>query len=211
MYISQINSTTNFGCAKMLEKAPQLLEISLLKNKNPRICLNKKVDRNLLQKNSLLPILHYDDYFNDVHVSDMSDDEYFQPSKDKEAQAKDVVIKATMTNAFTGAAFAQFPGLDEIGLGAADAAMALRIIRGIYGFKFDDTIIKTILLTVRTNVTRKVVSKTVTWIPLWGNVVNAVTAGYTTKTFGYALVDECERIRKEIERNKKIDDILNGE
>ena len=41
--------------------------------------------------------------------------------------------------------------------------------------------------------------------------MNAVTAGYTTKTLGYALVDECERIRKEIERNKKIDDILNGE
>ena len=59
MYISQINPTTNFGCAQMLEKAPKLLEISLLKNKNPRICLNKKVGRNLLQKNSSLPILHY--------------------------------------------------------------------------------------------------------------------------------------------------------
>ena len=41
--------------------------------------------------------------------------------------------------------------------------------------------------------------------------MNAVTAGYATKTFGYSLVDECERIRKEIERNKKNDDILNGE
>ena len=210
MYVSQINSTTNFGCAKMLERTPKLLEISLLKNKTPKICLNKKVDRNLLQKTSTLPILHYDDYFNDVHVSDMSDDEYFQPSKDKEAQAKDVVIKATITNAFTGGAFAQFPGLDEIGLSAADAAMALRIVRGIYGFKFDDTVIKTVLLTVRTNVTRKAASKLITWTPLLGNIVNAVVAGYSTKTFGYALVDECERIRKELERNKKIDDILNG-
>ena len=59
MYISQITPTTNFGCAQMLEKAPKLLEISLLK-KISRICPNKKVDRNLLQKkNSSLPILHY--------------------------------------------------------------------------------------------------------------------------------------------------------
>ena len=92
MYISQINPTTNFGYTNMLEKAPKLLEISLLK-KISRICPNKKVDRNLLQKKQ------FTSYF------------------------------------------------------------AL-------------------------------------WVPLWGNVVNAVTAGYTTKTFGYALVDECERIRK---------------
>ena len=58
MYISQINPTTNFGYTNMLEKAPKLLEISLLK-KFSRICPNKKVDRNILQKNSSLPILHY--------------------------------------------------------------------------------------------------------------------------------------------------------
>lgn len=33
---------------------------------------------------------------------------------------------------------------------------------------------------------------------------------FLRKAFGYALVDECERIQRELDRGKKIDDILNG-
>lgn len=179
---------------------------------------NKLVDKMqskcLLQKTSVLSPLMYDDYFNDIHFHDIGDDEFFQPPDDKESEAKGVVIGMTMTNAFVGAATAQFPGADEIALGAVEVAMGLKIIKGVYGFAFDEALIKSILLAVKATVTGKVIakatSKAVTWIPVIGNIINAGVAGYTTKAFGYALVEECEKIRQELARGKKIDEILNG-
>lgn len=102
-----------------------------------------------------------------------------------------------MTNAFVGASTAQLPRADEIALGAVEVAMGLKIIKGVYGFDFDKALIKSILLAVKATVTGKVIAKTtskaVTWIPVIGNIINAGVAGYTTKAFGYALVEECRK------------------
>ena len=128
----------------------------------------------------------------------------------KEEEAKGVVVGMTMTNAFIGFFSAQLPGFDEIALSSTELAMGLKIVKGIYGFNFGDAVIKSIMLTVKAHFVGKAVSKTVSWIPGIGNAINAGIAGYTTKAFGYALVDECERIQRELDRGKKIDDILNG-
>ena len=206
MYVSQINNVT-FGNAKYLNlyktstkiKKPvenilshQMISDSL---NIGQINSNSKIVRCLLQKHSTLPDLKYDDY---------------SDSTSKEDEAKGVVIGMTMTNAFVGFFSAQFPGADEIALSSIEAAMGLKIVKGIYGFSFGDAIIKSIMLAVKAHIVGKIASKAISWIPGIGNIVNAGVAGYTTKAFGYALVDECERIQRELDRGKKIDDILNG-
>lgn len=199
MYISQID--TNSFCStnisllkpfaqknagtKIIKKAAQQKNI----NNNQIIPLS----RNTLQKNSTLKSLKY-------------------PAQEDEA--KGVVIGMTMTNAFVAGACAQFPIADEVALGSVEFLMGMKIIKGIYGFKFSEAMIKSIMMSIKATVVGKVAakaaSKCLTWIPGIGNAINAAVAGYTTKAFGYALIKECERIQAELDRGKKIDDILNG-
>lgn len=209
MYISQINNCS-FGNTKSMfvKKINNISENTLSNNmightfKNLKECKelksNIKLDRCFLQKRSSLSDLKYDDYY------------YDDDSMSKEEEAKGVVIGMTMTNAFIGFVSAQVPFGDEVVLSSVEAAMGLKIVKGIYGFKFGDAVIKSIMLAVKAHIVGKVLSKSVSWIPGIGNFINAGVAGYTTKAFGYALVDECERIQRELDRGKKIDDILNG-
>lgn len=209
MYISQINNNT-FGNTKgvFLRRINNISENVVSKNiinqigknlnESKTLKSNIKLERCLLQKESNLSDLKFDDYY------------YDDDSMSKEDEAKGVVIGMTMTNAFIGFVSAQVPFGDEVVLSSVEAAMGLKIVKGIYGFKFGDAVIKSIMLAVKAHIVGKVLSKSVSWIPGIGNLINAGVAGYTTKAFGYALVDECERIQSELDRGKKIDDILNG-
>lgn len=209
MYISQINNNT-FGNTKgmFLRRINNISENVVSKNiinqigknlnESKTLKSNIKLERCLLQKESNLSDLKFDDYY------------YDDDSMSKEDEAKGVVIGMTMTNAFIGFVSAQVPFGDEVVLSSVEAAMGLKIVKGIYGFKFGDAVIKSIMLAVKAHIVGKVLSKSVSWIPGIGNFINAGVAGYTTKAFGYALVDECERIQSELDRGKKIDDILNG-
>lgn len=211
MYVSQINNST-FGNAKsmIIKKVNNISEdivsksnisqISKNLNESKALKSNIKLERCFLQKKSNLSDLRYDD---DYYY-------YDNESMSKEDEAKGVVIGMTMTNAFIGFVSAQVPFGDEVVLSSVEAAMGLKIVKGIYGFKFGDAVIKSIMLAVKAHIVGKVLSKSVSWIPGIGNFINAGVAGYTTKAFGYALVDECERIQSELDRGKKIDDILNG-
>ena len=172
-------------------------------NKGKELNTDIKIKRCFLQKKSQLQDLKYDDYSYDGYYYDDNE-------MSKEEEAKGVVIGMTMTNAFIGFVSAQVPFGDEVALSAVETTMGIKIVKGIYGFKFGDAIIKSIMLAIKAQIVGKVLSKTVSWIPVFGNFINAGVAGYTTKAFGYALVDECERIQKELDRGKKIDDILNG-
>lgn len=209
MYISQINNNT-FGNTKgmFLRRINNISENVVSKNiinqigknlnESKTLKSNIKLERCLLQRESNLSDLKFDDYY------------YDDDSMSKEDEAKGVVIGMTMTNAFIGFVSAQVPFGDEVVLSSVEAAMGLKIVKGIYGFKFGDAVIKSIMLAVKAHIVGKVLSKSVSWIPGIGNLINAGVAGYTTKAFGYALVDECERIQSELDRGKKIDDILNG-
>lgn len=197
MYVSPVNST-NFEAKKLMLKKTLLNPEDIFVNSD-KLLLSKftnissketRLNRALLQKTSNLKSLHY------------------SSSSPEAEEAKGVVVGMTMTNAFMGFFSAQFPGLDEVVLSSVEATMGLKIVKGIYGFSFGDAVIKSIMLAVKAHIVGKIASKSVSWIPGIGNLVNAGVAGYTTKAFGYALIDECERIKREIERGKKIDDIL---
>ena len=173
MYISQINSTTNFGCAQMLTKTPKLM------------------NRSLLQKTSNLKNLH-------------------GPAEKRKAEKW--VAGYTTGNSLTAAALAQAGGLEEFLLSGIEVAMAAHILNGIYKFDLSPNLIKIIGTGLTGHYVGKGIfkwlTKTVTWVPLVGNGINAVVAGSTTAALGAALIKTAENMDEARKRGEKMEDII---
>ena len=115
-------------------------------------------------------------------------------------------------NAGLAAATAQAPGFDEFVLAGVEVAMATHIFNGIYKFNLSKTLLKSLAMGVAGHAigktTFKLASKSVTWIPLLGNSLNAVISGGTTATLGAALIDMAESMDKARIRGKKLDEFI---
>ncbi len=127
---------------------------------------------------------------------------------------KKCVAYFTADNVGIAALAAQIPGGDELLLSGVEALMAGAIVNGIYGFSLSKTFMSSMVSAYLGNkvgmTAFKLTSKAVTWIPGIGNAVNATVAGATTYALGNFIIDQCEKIQKELERGKKIDEILRG-
>ncbi len=131
--------------------------------------------------------------------------------KEKE-EAKKAVLSYIGTNIGTGIVAAQFPVADEIAMAGVEVMMAHHIFNRIYGFDLSKTRLKSIAAgcmgtAVGTGMF-KVASKTLTWIPLLGNCLNAAVAGVTTAMLAESLIEIAEQMDTARRRGEKIDEII---
>lgn len=113
-----------------------------------------------------------------------------------------------MSNAAIGAATAQAPGVDEIILSGVEVAMATDISKNIYGFEMNKSILSGLAAGFAGSRIGTWLFKSVSWIPGVGNLTNAGVAGFTTAAIGEGVIQTCERMQKELNRGKKIDEFI---
>ena len=86
------------------------------------------------------------------------------------------------------------------------------IFNKIYKFNFSSTILKSLAMGVTGHAVGKtafkLVSKSITWIPILGNAVNAVISGSTTAALGAAIINAAEKLDDARRRGKKLDEII---
>ena len=132
------------------------------------------------------------------------------PAEKKKAEKW--VALYTAGNSATAAALAQAGGLEEFLLSGIEVAMAAHILNGIYKFDISPNLLKVIGTGLTGHYVGKSVfkwlSKTVTWVPLVGNGINAVVAGSTTAALGAALIRSAEFMDEAKKRGEKMDEII---
>lgn len=131
---------------------------------------------------------------------------------DEVRRARNWVAAYTAGNATIAAATAQAAGAEEFLLAGVEVIMATHILNGIYDFKLSKTALKNIGAGATGHIvgkaTFKWMSKGVTWIPIFGNGINALVAGSTTAAIGAFLIDTAEKMEKELKRNKSLDEFI---
>ena len=130
----------------------------------------------------------------------------------EKSEAKGWVAVYTASNAGIAAFTAQAPGADEFALAGVEVLMATHILNGIYNFNLSKTAIKSLATGVAGPVigktTFKLASKSLTWIPIIGNTLNATVAAATTAALGAALISTAEEMDEARRRGKKLQDFL---
>lgn len=130
------------------------------------------------------------------------------------SKAKKWVAAYTAGNAVLAGATAQAAGLEELALSGVEAAMALHIFNGIYDFKLSKTLLEALATGVKGHfigkTTFKMASKSLTWIPIIGNSLNATVAGVTTLSLGMNLIEKAEELEKAQKRGESIDSFINS-
>lgn len=132
------------------------------------------------------------------------------PKEKRKAQGW--VAAYTLGNSAIAAGMAQMPGADEAVLAGVEVAMATHIFNGIYDFKFSKTALKSLAMGVAGHAvgktTFKLLTKSVSWVPMFGNAVNAVVSGSTTAALGAAIIEMAEDIDKARKRGEKLDEFI---
>ncbi len=127
-------------------------------------------------------------------------------------KAKSWVAAYSVGNGAAAATFAQAGGLEELLLSGVEVVMAAHILNGIYDFKLSKNALKIIGTGIAGHKiglsTFKWASKSVTWIPLVGNALNAVVAGSTTAALGAALIQTAEFMDEQRQKGKTMDEIM---
>ncbi len=127
-------------------------------------------------------------------------------------KAKEAICYYTGGNIGAGFCTAQFPGGDEIAMAGVEAMMAFHIFNVIYKFKLSKSVILSIVTGYLGNKAGlalfKAATKSVTWIPGAGNVINAAVAGATTAALGAYLISKAEAMDDARRRGKKIDEFI---
>ena len=105
------------------------------------------------------------------------------------------------------------PGLDEICLSGVEIEMATCIMCGVYHFSFSKSVIQSLLTGIIGNrigtYSFKAITKMFSWVPLFGNAVNAAVAGGTTAALGTAIIELCEDMDKKRIQGNALDDFIN--
>lgn len=131
---------------------------------------------------------------------------------EEKSKAKGWVALYTMSNAGIAAMMAQAPGADEAALAGVEVAMATHIFNGIYDFKFSKTVLRSLATGVAGHAVGKtffkLASKSLTWIPGIGNVLNAGVAGSTTAALGAFLIEMAEDMDKARKRGQDLDKFI---
>lgn len=131
----------------------------------------------------------------------------------EKGKARAWVIAYTAGNSALAGATAQAGGLEEFLLSGVEVAMAAHIFNGIYDFKLSKTALKSLAAGVAGHAvgktTFKLASKSLTWIPGLGNLLNAGVAGTTTAALGFALVEMAEDMERSMRNGKRMEDFLN--
>ena len=127
-------------------------------------------------------------------------------------KATNWVAAYSVGNGAAAAALAQAGGLEELLLSGVEVAMAAHILNGIYNFDLSKNALKIIGTGIAGHKiglsTFKWASKSITWVPLLGNAVNAAIAGSTTAALGAALIKTAEFMDDQRKKGKKMDEIM---
>jgi len=181
--------------------------------------LKKTISKNLdtarlcMQKSSKLNSLKYDDFFNDIHYTEIDDNEYYggKTSKSRKQEAEDVVLGMSLVNGFSGAATAQL-GMADWPVYLSTFTLMLTKISTLYDIKLSTATVDSLSNAGRNTFVSLLASKAVTWIPVIGNITSGVLVGVITKTIGSKLIDKFEiaeaRYRERLEMREKYNQIL---
>lgn len=127
-------------------------------------------------------------------------------------KARNWVALYSAGNSFAAGTLAQAGGLEEFLLSGVEVLMAAHILNRIYKFDLSKNAIKIIGTGIAGHKigtsTFKWLSKSITWVPLLGNTVNAVVAGSTTVALGEALIKTAEYMDEQRKKGKEMSEIL---
>ena len=97
-----------------------------------------------------------------------------------------IIHTAAVSSAAVGAGLAQLPGADSPIIWGLQTAM-ITAIADVHGASITKSAAADLLLTFAASVGGRALSQfLVGWIPLWGNAINATTAGSITEAIGWA-------------------------
>lgn len=125
----------------------------------------------------------------------------------EKSEAQKYVAACSAGNAVIAAATAQLPGIDQVALTGVEIMMARHIFNDIYKLGLSNANIAALGAAVVGNKVGPVAcSKLLTWIPGFGNAINAAVAGATTGSIGALLIHRAEAMEKALLKAKQNDD-----
>lgn len=110
--------------------------------------------------------------------------------KDQEKRCHAIIHTAAAATAAIGAGFAQLPCSDNIAIIPMQMIMVVSL-GSVFGIRLQQTTAESTLGTATATVMGRSISQTlIGWVPVFGNICNAVTAGLVTETIGWAIAHD---------------------
>ena len=104
-----------------------------------------------------------------------------------------IIHPASLATAAVGLGLAQLPCSDSLVITPAQTAMAVGIAK-VFGLELSDGVAKSAVATATATLVGRAASQfAVGWIPVAGNIINAVTAAGVTEALGWILAEEFEK------------------
>lgn len=106
----------------------------------------------------------------------------------EKGRCRRIIHGAAIAGALAALIMAQLPGSDNLILVPIEVIMVIRL-GGVFGVGLKDTISRSLLVgSIATLIGRGISEFLIGWVPVAGNIINAVTAAAVIEFLGWAVV-----------------------
>lgn len=114
-------------------------------------------------------------------------------TREQKMKCHRIIHGASALAALTGGGLAQLPMGDAAALSANELQMIIRLGR-VFGIELTEAAARAAIASEAATILGRTISKyTIGWIPVYGNVCNAVTASTVTESIGWHMAEDFAR------------------